>query len=220
MRPPLPTPIAIPWTMKPLASAQTRLEHLDDGRLRLSIVHDVLHGVTPSMLVWWFTHLEGVMEFEGAHHERYRIWHPHDHVSLRYAKRSGAGIGPGSVFHITEYLGRNPDHLVDVHTRVERLDEGGFRHRPRVAGLSPVVMDYRFTRVPGGTLYENSLVLGFAHRAARPLNERLRRRFIPDAKGHAWLLHNVEEVGNLEFFLPRLIEAESGRGPTRVALPG
>ncbi len=38
--------------MKPLSSAKTSIDRLDDGRLRLSIEHDVLHGVTPEMLVW------------------------------------------------------------------------------------------------------------------------------------------------------------------------
>lgn len=33
-------------------------------------------------------------------------------------------------------------------------------------------------------------------------NRFLRPRLFPDAMGEAWLLHNVEEVGNFESFLP------------------
>jgi hypothetical protein len=37
-------------------------------------------------------------------------------------------------------------------------------------------------------------------------------RRLPDAMGRRWLLHNIEEVGNLERFLPELHESERVRG--------
>lgn len=205
----LPPPLEVPWTMKPLESAQTRMEVLDDGRLHLSIVHDLLAGVTPEMLLWWFQHLEGDVELEGVRVPRYRIWHPRDHVAFRYGRRTDP-IGPGAIFVIQEVLGRNPAWGVDVRSPVVRLDEGGFAHRPRVHGLPVVRMDYAFTRVAGGTRYENSLTVGFAGRswATRALNAVVRRVAFPDGKGRAWLLHNVEEVGNFEHFLPALYARE------------
>jgi hypothetical protein len=39
----------------------------------------------------------------------------------------------------------------------------------------------------------------------------IRRRAFTEAMGRAWLKHNVEEVGNLEFFLPALYAAHAGR---------
>jgi len=33
----------------------------------------------------------------------------------------------------------------------------------------------------------------------------------PDDKARAWLRHNVEEVGNFEFFLPALYAEETAR---------
>ncbi|MFO0629673.1 MAG: hypothetical protein U0325_29125 [Polyangiales bacterium] len=211
---PLPVPITVPWTMKPLTSAETRTEVLDDGRLHLWIRHDVIHGVTPSMLVWWFQHLDGDMELEGRRLPRYRVWHPRDHVAFRYAHRPATGIGPGAVFAIHEVLGRDPAFTVDVLTRVTRLDEGGFAHRPRVHGLPLARMDYAFRRVAGGTRYENSLTVGVPGPGrlaplVRGINERVRPRAFPDGQGAAWLLHNVEEVGNLEYFLPALYAREA-----------
>ncbi len=203
--PELPEPIAVPWTMKPLSSAKTAIEHLDNGRLRMSIEHDVLHGVTPAMLVWWFRNLEGDVEIEGTRHSRYRVWHPRDHVAVRYHRLPPGGAGPGAVFHIHEVLARDPRYVVNVLTDVIRLDEGGFAHRPRRFGLHPAAMDYTFERVAGGTLYKNSLTVGLG--LPRPLgfvNRAMVRREFDEAHGRAWLLHNVEEVGNLEHFLPRL----------------
>ena len=213
----LPEPIEVPWQMKPLASAASGLETLDDGRLHLWIRHDVIHGVTPEMILWWFQHMDGEMEVEGKRYPRYRVWHPRDHIAHRYVKRTPGAIGPGAVFHIHEAFDRNPDWVIDTLTDIDKLDVEGFRHRPRALGLHPVVMDYSFKRVPGGTLYENSLVLGFASKAARPLNTLLRRARFPDAKGLAWLRHNVEEVGNFEFFLPQLYASEHGTTPVRLS---
>jgi hypothetical protein len=215
----LPDPIAIPWTMKPVESAETKLEILDDGRLQLSIVHDVLHGVTPEMLVFWFKNMRGTMQLEGKTYPRYRIWHPYDHVEHKYLHTPAGGDGVGSVFLIHEVMGRDPRHTVNVETDVVRLDEGGFGHRPRIARVSGLVaMDYTFERVPGGTLYRNSLTVGLhgARRWARPLNALVQRFKFDEAHGRAWLKHNVEEVGNFEHFLPGLYAHAHGTSRGRV----
>lgn len=208
---PLPDPIDVPWALRPLDSADTRLEHLDDGRLRLSIVHGLLEGVTPEMLVFWFQHIEGSMAVAGRSYPRYRVWHPRDHVGYRLARRGPDGaVGPGAVFAIHEVLGRDPRHVVDVLTDVVQLDVHGFHHRPRRFGLHPVDMPYRFSRVAGGTRYENELIVGFAG-APRWLNARLVARAFDEAHGRAWLLHNVEEVGAFQDFLPDLYHSAHGR---------
>lgn len=214
----MPQPIPVPWSLKPLESAQTGLDVLGDGRLHLWIRHDLLHGVTPRMLVWWFQHMEGDMELEGVRYPRYRVWHPRDHVGFRYARLPHGGVAaPGARFHIHERFADNPAWEVDVLTDVVRLDEGGFAHRPRFLGgaLRPVAMDYAFTRVPGGTRYENSMTVGFAGKPR--LNAALRSHVMPDDKGRAWLLHNVEEVGSFEHFLPELIRQVTGQRAESVA---
>ncbi|HLS57206.1 MAG TPA: hypothetical protein VK052_14100 [Zeimonas sp.] len=174
------------------------------------IEHELLRGVTPSMLRWWFGHLEGEIAFEGVRAQRYRVWHPCDHIRVRYARRLPDGsVGVGAVIHITEMLGANPKHLVDVDTDIVRLDEGGFGHRPRFHGLRLAEMDYAFEAIDGGTLYRNSLTVGIARRWARPLNALLRRFAFDEARGRAWLRHNVEEVGQFERFLPALHARET-----------
>jgi hypothetical protein len=199
--------------MKPLSSAETEFRFLDDGRLHLHIRHDVLHGVTPRMLVWWFQHLEGDIEIGGRRYPRYHVWHPIDHIAVRYARRRPDGtIGPGAKIHIREAFAGNPDYLVDIVTTIEKLDETGFVHGPSHLGVQLARLEYAFTPVAGGTFYENSLTFGPEHPLLRTFFNRLvRPRIYPDHKARAWLKHNVEEVGNFEFFLPELYAREVTR---------
>lgn len=204
-------PLALPWGMKPVGSAACGIERLPDGRLAHWIRHEVLCGVTPAMLAWWFAHLEGDVEIDGRRINRYRAWHPYDHVHASYARRLPDGsVGPGAAIRLREYLGANPAYEVNVVTEIEKLDEDGFIHNPRVHGLSGLVrMEYRFTAIEGGTLYENRLLIGGVsgwRRWLRPLIER----FVFDrARGIAWLRHNIEEVGAFEHFLPDLYRREA-----------
>jgi hypothetical protein len=200
--------------MKSLDSARTELRFLSDGRLHLHIRHDVLRGVTPAMLVWWFQHLEGTIEVAGRTYPRYHVWHPVDHIAVRYARRLPDGsVGPGAKIHIQEAFAGNPRWLVDIVTTIERLDEGGFVHAPWVGGVRMAVLDYAFTPVPGGTLYENSITFGPEHPVARALvNRFVRPRMFPEDKARAWLRHNVEEVGSFEHFLPALYAQQARPG--------
>ena len=44
---------------------------------------------------------------------------------------------------------------------------------------------------------------------AAPFARLLGPFLFPDGKGQAWLKHNIEEMGNLENFLPELYEREA-----------
>jgi hypothetical protein len=204
-----PEPLDIPWTCKPVESARSGIEVLPDSRLRCWIEHEVVRGVTPAMLVWWFKHLEGEIEHAGKRAPRYRVWHPRDHIAIEYATRNSDGsIGVGCVIHLTEMLGANPDYLIDVYSEITELDETGFAHRPRMHGLQLARMDYAFEAVAGGTMYRNSLTVGATGLLGRVINPLIRRFVFDDARGRAWIKHNIEEVGNFESFLPRLYMAE------------
>ena len=207
-----PEPVTLPWGLKPLGSAECGAQRLNDGRMSWWIRHDTVKGVTPRMLVWWFSNLEGDVEIAGQRIDRYRVWHPYDHVHASYVRRRPDGsIGPGAMIRLREFLGANPRFDVDTVTEIEKLDETGYIHNPRVHGIAGLVrMEYRFTRVADGTLYENRLLVGGAHgwrRAVGPLAERFA---FDAAHGLAWLRHNVEEVGAFEHFLPALYRAETG----------
>jgi hypothetical protein len=163
------------------------------------------------MLVWWFQHLEGDVFLNGRRFNRYRVWHPRDHIAIEYSRRNPDGsIGIGCVIHLTEMLGANPDYLVDIQTEITKLDEEGFAHRPRFHGLQIARMDYEFRETPAGTLYRNSLTAGAQGTLGRVVNPLIRRFVFDEARGHAWIKHNIEEVGNFESFLPQLFASEVG----------
>lgn len=203
--------MTISWNPKPAESARSGIEVLPDGRLRCWIEHDVLWGVTPSMLVWWFRHLEGDMDFEGQRVSRYHVWHPRDHVQVSYARRlPDGGVGVGAQLHIVEVFGGDPRYRVDALSDIVRLDEQGFGHRPQWHGLKAAAMDYTFEATPGGTRYVNSLTIGFASPWARPFNALIRRFVFDTDRARAWIRHNIEEVGQFERFLPALFASEAG----------
>lgn len=209
----LPRALDLPFPLKPVSSADTGVETLPDGRMKYWIRHDVVRGVTPSMLSWWFRNLEGTIEFAGRRYNRYRFWHPQDHVHASYARRLRDGtVGPGAEIRLIEVLGRNEKFVVDTVTHIERLDEGGFVHNPEIGGRTGLArMEYTFTPVPDGTLYENCLIIGTSRPVLRLANPLLARLAFDDAHGRAWLRHNIEEVGMFENFLPVLYRQETGR---------
>ena len=60
----LPPPRKLPWPLKPLESAQTSLSYDEFGRMVMRIRHDVLKGLTPEMLAWWFGNISGDMQVD------------------------------------------------------------------------------------------------------------------------------------------------------------
>ena len=138
---------------------------------------------------------------------------PRDHVRLRYVRpaRDGSRAGPGAQLRIQELFDRRPEYAIDVVATVLRLDRGGFSHVEHVGGVAVARMDYTFEEVPGGTRYVNSLTVGLdVPVVGSPFNRWVRPSVFSMAKGEAWQKHNVEEVGNLENFLPALWEEHRG----------
>ncbi len=208
MRTNLPEPLALPWELKEHPSAKSGYETLPDGRTRYW-VDEILPGITPRMLVWWFSHLDGDMDIDGHSYPRYRVWHPFDHVYAVYVRRCPDGsIGPGAQIANLEYLARNPRYKVRVVATVERLDEEIFIHNVVVAGLHVVRMEHIFEQVQGGTRFGHFMYVPGAP-TGRLGNAAVTALF-SHSKGQAWLKHAIEEMGNLENFLPALYERELG----------
>ena len=76
-------------TMKIVDTARASVEELADGRLRATIVHETMKGVTPAMLRWWFENIHTFTtwngtDFDGPEVPVYRLWHPWDHIRVRW----------------------------------------------------------------------------------------------------------------------------------------
>lgn len=194
-------------------------------RRRVTIDHRPLPGVTPSMLLDWFCGLGGTMEYGGEMIDRYLAWHPVDHIRWELAsagrgERSdgerGTGAAEGARFRIVEAFGGRPEYRVDVVDRVEKLDETGIRLVQRVAGVIVFSLEHTWSAGSDGTHYVSVLDIGARTPVFRPVNAYLYRRF-PDHMVRAWVRHNIEEVGQLEFLLPGLSTRSPAGGRARRA---
>jgi len=205
----LPEPLPLFWQLKPVSSARAGIETLKDGRKKIWIKHDVLKNVTPRMLAWWFANLEGEIEIQGRRFPRYRVWHPLDHVYARYVRTApDCAVGAGAQIALCEYLGRNPAYKIEAVSTIEKLDDSGFIHNVIQGGVRIARMEHVFTKTVGGTRDENCLIIPGTPRLG-PFARLLLPFLLPEGKGQAWIKHNIEEIGNLENFLPGLYAREA-----------
>jgi hypothetical protein len=197
--------------MKPVASARTSRVVLPTGQLLMTIEHDVIRGVSPRMLRWWFENLARSMVYRGRTYPRYLLWHPRDHIHLEIAARSASGsTGQGAYWRIVEAFAAKPSFYVDATVYVEKLDDEGLSLVRRERGGEFFRLDHRFAAVSAGSSYRSRMIVGPASGMARVVfNNLVRPWMFPDAMGMAWLTHNVEEVSMLEHILPSLY---AGRG--------
>jgi hypothetical protein len=107
-------------------------------------------------------------------------------------------------------------NLVNSVADVPKNDDTGITLSVRKFGMEVMRLEHTFTPAPEGTLYQSKMHVGTKAVPARFLVNRLVRRFFSEAKGRAWLKHNIEEVGNFEFFLPALYGAHAD-GPSAFA---
>jgi hypothetical protein len=170
----------------------------------VTIDHRPLADVTPGMLLDWFAHLGGTMVYGGVVIDRYLAWHPIDHIRWELARPApGGGAAEGARFRIVEAFGGPPDFKVDVVDRVEKLDETGIRLVQRVAGVVVFQLEHTWSAGSDGVHYVSVLDIGARSGLFSPVNRLLCRRF-PDEMMRAWIRHNIEEVGQLEYLLPQL----------------
>jgi hypothetical protein len=204
----IPDPLDVPWSLKPINSANFQMQTLEDGRTEYAIEHDVIRGVTPAMIVWYLNHMTDMIEVGGQRVQQYRLWHPRDHIALSYLKPSvdGENFGSGAQVRIQEAFQANPKYAINIKAHVEYLDETGFAHHETLAGIQAARMDYSFTQTEEGTLYKNALTVGVKGYSliAKFVNYIVAPRVFPQEKGEAWIQHNIEEVGAFESFLPEL----------------
>lgn len=203
---PLPPPRSLPWPLKPFESADTSLTYDAFGRMVMHIRHDLLKGVSPEMVAWWFGHIAGDMDVDGVRLNRYLVWHPYDHIHWELARPGPDGrASAGARFRIVEAFGRRPEFYIDVIETVTRLDATGMTLEGARAGVQVTRLNHDFAPADAGTRYVSTLTIGTAVPGLRAVvNPLIHRTVFPEAKGWAWLRHNIEEVGLLEHILPRI----------------
>ena len=215
-------PLAFNWQMKPVSSARkAEIQILPNKQIELTISHDLIKGVTPQMLHWWFCRIDDTMQYNGQVYPRYRVWHPSDHIFYKDLSRTADGTGrAGTRRQIVEAFGGKKNFLVNIIDRVVHLDDKGILLSTEQSGISlgfgslllplPIqlsTLEHQFFAEPGGTRYESRLLIGLDSSFGKWfVNPIVRPAFIGYEMAKAWLKHNIEEVGNFEFFLPELYE--------------
>lgn len=149
------------------------------------IVDHELSGVTPEMIDWWWDHIEST--------ERYKLWHPKDHISFVWEKSPKNGH-IGTVQRVIETV-KLPTLL---RIRWEDIDS-----------------------IPISAEYDHILAASVLDRNDKPLSwllheyetiqngSRLRTTFRLPAKVPQWFVkalrkHNIGEIGEFSNFLPKL----------------
>src|SRR5215469_510568 len=65
------------------------------------IVNHELSGITPEMVDWWWDHIDTT--------ERYKLWHPTDHVSFTWLVSPADHGHVGAVQRVVEFLNGIPE---------------------------------------------------------------------------------------------------------------
>ncbi len=213
---PLPPARNLPWPLKPVESAKTSLNYDEFGRMVMHIEHDLLKGITPEMVAWWFGNIGGDMEVDSLRLNKYLVWHPLDHIHWQLAQPGPDGrASAGAKFRIVEAFGRNPDFYIDVTDMVTRLNATGITLVGYSLGLELSRLNHDFADIGGGTQYVSTLTIGTSLPAiGEILNWLIRHMVFTEAMGRAWLRHNVEEVGLLEHIIPPIYPGREMPKPT------
>jgi hypothetical protein len=107
----------------------------------------------------------------------------------------------------------DPEKPIDT---VTRLDARGITLVGFRAGLQVTHLNHDFIAAEAGTLYVSTLTIGTALPVLRTvLNPVICNAIFTEAMGHAWLKHNVEEVGLLEHIIPEIYPGGGNRAAER-----
>ncbi len=156
------------------------------------------------------------MSYAGGTYPRYLVWHPLDHISydVENSRPDEHSVGAGSELHIVEALGRDLDSVLDIHVVVERIDDSTAVISRRVFGSSIVRLENEFESTGAATNYVTRMTLGDDTLPGRLLlNHVAHTRALPPHKLKRWIRHHIEEIGNLENFLPALFGARADLEP-------
>ena len=152
------------------------------------------------------------MEYAGRVYPRYLVWHPLDHISYDVENPQPDGsVGPGSRLRIAEAFQRQTDRMMRIHVEVHRRDQHAAIIGKTILGFSVLELVNSFAPTNVGTAYRSIMTIGTGAWPGRfGLNALITGRILPGELAMCWARHHIEEIGNLENFLPALFGRETG----------
>lgn len=230
-------------------AADTALVRRRNGAMLLQVVHKPIPGLTPEMLTWWFNgNVDGFMTHpvDGRNYSRYLVWHPRDHLEQTTLMPGPVpGNATAATWNIVEFFasadprGFTRDDPVcrwanQLYTntvlKVQRIDAAGLTLAFEVLpGLKALQLTHKWRASPAGLQLVSTMHVGFTHQTALAAlaNRVVKRAFgghDPERMGRIWHEHCLEEMSNLQYFLPQLYAqhnppAARAAAPRGVALP-
>ncbi|MBO9474183.1 hypothetical protein J7413_11595 [Shimia sp. R10_1] len=195
------------WPSRQLKDAYTSIVQLQNGCLQLRVEHSTLKGVSAEMLDWWFSvFVSQRVSYRGDVKKAFLFWHPQDHVDIRVSDdKALRPLRVGDEFYVGEMFGGDPKLQSRERVWVSKRDNAGFHVCLKRAGVRIGSICYNFQDVPGGVDVVTEATLGFERGLAKTLlNNFIARLSFNMGMSDPWLLHNVQEFGYLQHFLPEL----------------
>jgi hypothetical protein len=206
------TPIKLPWQIQDTNLAQTNYQYLDNGQILITITHLPLIDITPKMLTWFYKNLPiSTVQIGQEIFPWYQIFHPSEHQSINILQpttdgSSGLGVAVGALIEKKQWF-RSYNSLTTE--RVMAFSEQGMTLKPELAGLSFAQVEHLFIKTKTGTQYQVSSLIGSDLPIIGPvINLIIRYKILPEDMLKQWIRHQVEEVSNLNAFLPKLYQAD------------
>jgi hypothetical protein len=152
------------------------------------VIEHKLREVTPEMIDWWWDHIDNT--------ERYKLWHPKDHVSFRWETPPSKHGHIGAIQVAVERIGETPP----IKLRIRWEDPSSV----------PISTTYGHVLAASIIDHDNKPFIWFVHEyEAESYGTRMRSIFRFPAKMPPFVLeemrkHNGEEMGQFSKFLPKL----------------
>jgi hypothetical protein len=194
------------WTYPKVSEATFETKVREDGKLWIELHHPFLKGVTPEMLSWWYRNLAaGKAMMDGKEYTFYHLFHLTEHGQTRVIKPAtdgSEGMGVGAVVYRQERFG---EFLSKGQGKVESFDANGYVVVPIMGPLTFGRIEHQFVAKNDGTEYTVKTLLGSdAPLIGGILTYYIRTKQFPPEVVNEWIRHQVEEVGSLVHFLPKL----------------
>jgi hypothetical protein len=174
-------------------SWQEGYHRIENGLWQIIANHEI-QGVTPEMIDWWWDHIDNI--------ERYKLWHPTDHIAFEWVISPATNGHIGAVQRIVEFLNGIPATPATIEIRWEDPKEAHAEY------------DHILLATGKGDMVGLDITLMHEYQEA-PFGTRMRSHFhlapeTPEEIVGALYEHNKQEMQNFTTFLPELYRSVGG----------
>jgi hypothetical protein len=203
-----PKAIQLPWSLNSDNEADKHYQYLDNGQIIIEITHVPLINITPQMLHWFYQNMPASTVQISKRQQRlswYQIFHPSEHGVIHLLESDEMGIkktDTGTLMQKEEWFG---PYYKQGTERIILLSDQGMKVQFELAGLTFGHSEHVFIQTSGGSQYKIRTTIGSDLPIIGPIiNVILRYKMFPKPMLEHWIRHQVEEISNLNAFLPQL----------------